>query len=324
MPRFWRVFRAAQLDHRRGRPYHCVFRHIRATLMNDVAERRVPDKVHEERVTLKELLGILRAGKRLIILTTLLITIAAAAAAWLLPKTYESSIVVLPVSSTPGAQSLSSLASQVGGGLASIFGMSLGTDYKRTQSIGVLKSDALLRTYIQQNNLLPVLYSSRWDSQLKRWKDPQHAPTLWMATRRFQKSIRTIAVDDKTGLVTLTVAWHDPHLAASWANGLVEMTNDSLRNKAIDEADRDIAYLNQEAAKTNVLEVKQAIFTVMQNELDQSMLARGTKEYAVTIIDPATAPEKAAWPSKPLWIIAGLFIGLLSSCFVVILRASID
>jgi len=50
--------------------------------------------------------------------------------------------------------------------------------------------------------------------------------------------------DPKTGLVTLSITWNDPNIAAKWANGLVRMANDYLRDQAIEESERNIAYLD--------------------------------------------------------------------------------
>jgi uncharacterized protein involved in exopolysaccharide biosynthesis len=275
-------------------------------------------------LSLKEFIGILRSRKWFILLFTLAVTAGATTAAFLLPNTYKASVVVLPVAGGgSGTSSLSSLTSKVGG-IASLFGISTGTDYKRTEAIAVLKSNALIRRYITEHNLIPTLYRSLWNASADRWKYPKHAPTLWDATRKFKKSIRTVTVHGKTGLVTVSVRWHNPEVAAKWANGLVRLTNDYLRDRAIKKATRDINYLDQEAQKTNVVELKKAIFTVLQHELEQSMLAQGTKEYAVTVIDPAVTAGRPISPDKKLWIAVGLFAGLLASCFIVLFKAALQ
>jgi len=287
----------------------------------------VADERRTEELSLRELLQVLRNGKWFIAIVTLLFVIAAAGAARLSTRTYEASVVLSPVSNTPGEGALgplTSLASQFGG-LASLAGLSLSTDSKKTESVAVLKSAELTRTYIEKNDLLPVLYQSLWDPKEKKWRvsDPTKVPSLWKATRRFNRSIRDVTTDPKTGLVTLTVTWRDPKTASAWANGLVKMTNDYLRTQAIDQAERDIEYLKKEAEKTNVVEARQAIFTVLQGEITKSMLARGTDEYAFKIIDPAVAPEKPSSPQTAIWIGVALFVGLLVSVFVVLIRSAL-
>lgn len=279
-------------------------------------------------LSFKELLEVLRHGRLLVGSVTLVFTLVAGAAAWLLPKEYEADIVLSPVMNTPGEGPMSpmgSLASQFGG-LASLAGLSLGGQSKRAESVAVLESGELTEKYIRENNLLPVLYPKLWDPVGHKWRvsDPDDLPTLWKANERFRKQIRSVKTDIRTGLVTLTVLWRDPVIAATWANGLVRMTNDYLRVKAINEAERNIAYLNAEAAKTTVVEARQAIFAVLQHELNKSMLARGSDEYALHVLDSALAPERAAYPQKALWLCVGLVVGLVCSAFVVILRAAIQ
>lgn len=279
-----------------------------------------------EELSFRELCDTLRSGKWTILCVTVSLAIAATLAGFIVPREYEAKTLLLPVSSVPGEDQLSpltSLASQFGG-LASIAGISLSADSKKAESVAVLQSGELTRGYIQQNNLLPILFSDEWDARQGKWKmiDPKKIPTLWKANRKFERKIRTVKTDSRTGLVTLTIEWTDPRLAAKWANGLVKMTNDYLRDQAIRESDRNIAYLTKEALETNVVEVKQAIYAVLEEQINKEMLARGTDEYAFKVIDPAVPPERPAIP-RIFWILGGVFGGLLISCSFVLMRAAL-
>jgi uncharacterized protein involved in exopolysaccharide biosynthesis len=260
-------------------------------------------------------------AKWFIFCMTFACTLTAATAAFLWPKKYEGIIEVAPVSPDKGG-SFGSSSSELGV-LGALAGVSLQSDSVKSEALAVLQSESLTDAYILQNNLLPVLYSDDWDAKTKSWKSTS-APrerTIWMANRYFDRKIRKIATNGKTGLVTMTITWRDPAEAAKWANGLVRMANDFLREKAIQQAERNIAYLNEEAAKTNVVEMRQAIFSIMQKELTKAMIARGSEEYAFKVIDPATVSEMPSFPKKAIWIIAGAAIGLLVSISVVSLRS---
>ena len=219
--------------------------------------------------------------------------------------------------------SLGGVASELGG-IAALAGVSLGADTGKAEAVAVLQSESLTEGYIRQNGLLQILYRDDWDAARNAWKklDPKKMPTVWKASRKFDKGIRKVVTAPKTGLVTLTITWTDPNLAAAWANGLVKMTNDELRDKAIRESERNIAYLNAEAAKSNVVEVRQAIYSIMKSEINRAMIARGSDEYAFKIVDPAVPPELASWPNKILWLLAGLALGFMLSVAVVFARAS--
>ena len=276
--------------------------------------------------TLKQVVKILLESRWFIICITLLVTLAAGSAAWLLPRKYQAIILISPTASTAGGGqlgALGSIASQFGG-LASLTGLGATGDSKKAESIATLQSEALTIRYIQQNDLLPVLYPKLWDEKTKTWteKDPSKVPTLWKANQMFKKGIRAIMTDTKSGLVTLTITWTDAKIAANWANGLVSLTNQYLREKAIAESERNIAYLTDQAARTNVIEARQAIYSILQNELNKMMLARGNDEYAFKIVDPASPPEKPSYPQPLSWLLLGVFGGLFLSMAMVLGRWS--
>jgi uncharacterized protein involved in exopolysaccharide biosynthesis len=289
------------------------------------AKAQVKSEVDE--VRLGDLMQIAWRGKWLIVCGTLGFGIAGAALTMIIPKKYAATIIVDPVSNSPGlgqmGGGLGAIASEFGG-LASLAGLRLPQESsKSAETLAVLESEALTERYIAANNLLPILYAKRWNAAKRQWKvSDEHAiPTLWKANRYFKSKIREVSVDPKTGLVTMIITWTNPELAAQWANGLVKMTNDYLRQKAINQSERNIAYLTQQAAKTDVVGVKQVIYDLMQSEISKAMMARGNEEYALRVIDPAQAPEEPSSPKPILWTIASLFVGGFLSFLVALLKA---
>ncbi len=255
---------------------------------------------------------------------TCLCTIIAGAASFLSPKKYEAHLLLLPVanqSSSGGLGALSSTISQLGG-IASL-GLSMGgTGGAKAEAIATLESESLTERYIKENDLLPVLFSDDWDAQSKDWRDADRRkpPTLWQGNLIFSKAVRSVTDSAKTGLVTLSITWTDPTKAALWANGLAKMTNDYLREKAMKESERNIAYLNEQLTKTSVVELRNSIYLLMESEIKKQMLARGSEEYAFKVIDPAQVPERAASPQRILWIITGFCVGLLLCVAYVFVR----
>jgi uncharacterized protein involved in exopolysaccharide biosynthesis len=260
-----------------------------------------------QEITLRDLFRILRVRGLFIATVSLLFALGAGIAAFVSPKWYEASIVLSPVA-TSASSALGSSGSALGG-LAALAGISVAGDSKKSESVAMLQSEGLTERYIEKNGLLQVIYRDDWDGVKQAWRNPEKHPTLWKANLYFKKSLRTVSTDLKTGIITLTIKWKDPALAADWANGLVNMTNEVMRNKAIAESEKNMEYLTAEASKTNMVEARQAIYTILQGEINKSMLARGSSEYALKIIDPARTAEKQSSPIKSLWIIIGLFSG---------------
>lgn len=279
-----------------------------------------------DEIRLGDLLRIAWQRKWLIACGTLVFGIAGVILTVLAPRKYSASIVVDPVTTSPQMGNLGGLGAIANefGGLASLAGLRMPQENsQRAETIAVLQSRALTERYISANNLLPVLFASQWNAKTRRWKATRkrEAPTLWTANKYFKSKIREVDSDPKTGLVTLTITWSDPQTSADWANGLVKMTNEYLRQKAIEESQRNIAYLTQQVSKTDDVGIKQAIYRIMQSEISKIMLARGEQQYALKVIDPAQAPERPTSPKPALWIIASLFVGAFLSFLLALIRA---
>ena len=260
------------------------------------------------------------AGRKVIIIVTAATSILALGAAFVMRPGYRAEAVVIAVSSTGDTKSLlSGLGGQLGS-LAATAGISLPKGADSSESMGVINSWNLVSQYISRENLLPVIYAKRWDATRKAWIPSFFGkiPTVWFGTKYFIKNIRTITDDKKTGLVTVSVDWRDPELAARWADDLVTLANDDLRNRAIEESERNLAYLDEQLAKTNVVEVRTSIYQLMEGEIKKVMMARGNREFAFRVVDPAVAPQEKVSPRPVLMTAVGALVGLLiSSLFMV-------
>lgn len=279
---------------------------------------------YDEEVSLRDMISKLWAQRGLILTITALTTLVAGIVPLITQKKYQAMVVISPVSQSASSNQLSTLSSLTSqfSGLASLMGVSGAGDSKKSESLAVLQSEELTESYIEKNDLLKILYKKQWDPAAKKWKtdDPEKMPTLWKANQYFKKKVRSVVTDTKTGLVTLSITWTDPHLAAKWANDLVRLTNDFLRDQAIEESERNIAYLNEQAAKTDVVGVKQGIYTILQNEINKAMLARGSAEYALKVLDPAFVPESPSGLGLPIMLIIGFFGGGAAGIFVAFVR----
>jgi len=208
------------------------------------------------------------------------------------------------------------------GGLASLAGINIGVG-NSAEPIAVLSSREFAAAFLEDQNLLPVLFPSRWDSVNKRWKPSwlsSEVPDIRDGVRYFDKNIRTVREDKKTGFVTMSIEWTDPKVAANWANLLVERVNERMRNRALAESELNVAYLKQELASSNIVSLQQSIGHVLENELQKLMLAKATKEYSFKIIDHAEPPKWRSSPRRVLVIGASFMIGLATSIFYIVAR----
>lgn len=247
---------------------------------------------------------------------------AALGASFLLTREYSVSVTLLPVKSERPA-ALSGAVSQLGG-LASLAGIGIGNDDDRSEAIATLRSRALAIAFIEQRKLLPVMFPTKWDAASGRWRsnDSDDAPTLNDGYRQFDRRIRSVTEDRRTGIVTLTITWRDPALAADWANELAARVNREMRDRAIGEARRSLEYLNRELDKTQVVELRQPIYRLIENRINTVMLANVRNEYAFKIIDPATPPDADDYSSPLHWLfaLAGATLGALAGAVIAFRR----
>jgi uncharacterized protein involved in exopolysaccharide biosynthesis len=201
------------------------------------------------------------------------------------------------------------------GSLAAIAGISIGGESKKAEeSLEYIRSRGFTAGFIQRHELLPILYAKKWDAQRGQWKgDP---PTLSEAVKRFSNKIRLISEDRRTGIVTLSIVWSDRVLAAQWANSLVAEADDALRQRGIAQLSRSIEYLKQESAQITELEIRSAVYKVMENELKDQMVARTRDSYAFQVLDPAVPPDAKDRdsPNRILYLALGGAFGILIGC----------
>jgi len=238
---------------------------------------------------------------------------------------YRATAVLIPVSAERSsmAGSASSTLGQLGGGLATLAGLNVGTlDPETEEAMGVLRARQFTEKFIVDQNLLPQLYASKWDPRANTWKTGLRSiPTVGRAFKYFNKSIRTVIQDNKTGLISVQVDWRNREAAAAWANELVRRVNAEMRKRAVSNADASIAFLEKELMNTSVVEVREAINRLIETQEKQKMIANVTEEYAFRVVDPAIAPDAddPVRPPKLLLFIAGPIVGLLLSIACVLI-----
>jgi uncharacterized protein involved in exopolysaccharide biosynthesis len=203
---------------------------------------------------------------------------------------------------------LASLANEFGG-IASMVGLNLTQGEASRNNKAVLQSRFLAETFIKRYVPLQQLFAHSREER-----------TLWRGVREFRKNVLAIDEDTRTGKTTVSVEWTDADTAAKWANEYVALANELIRSRVQDESTRNIKYLNQQIEQSNDVELRRAMYSLIESETKRLMLANGRAEYAFSLVDPAVAPEIRASPRRTLIVLAATFCGLLLGCLVALGR----
>jgi uncharacterized protein involved in exopolysaccharide biosynthesis len=248
---------------------------------------------------------------RLFLLLTFSGAVAALAISYLFTPVFKADITLVPSDETLGLDQNSLL----GGfsGIASLVGGGGVLGNKESEAIAILKSRGLALSYMQENELLPILFPKKWDPGTHKWKSDKksYVPTLADGYRVFDKEVRNVVENRKTNIITLFITWQDPKLAKQWADGLVDAANDLLRQQQIERSTKNLDYLRTASEKTTVVEVKNSIYKLMESEIKKQMIAMGNKDYAFRVVDPAIVPEKKVFPKHSYFAVFGAAAGAM-------------
>jgi len=275
------------------------------------------DAKKDQSIEMAEVAAIIWMRRWLIASCLLGTTLAFAVFAYLSTPVYRSTSLL--ISASPARDgvggSLNSLVGSIGG-LGSLAGVTLGAkDSQTEEALAVFRSRQFTQQFILENHLIPVLFQSDFDRTTGKWVGATgKEPTPAKAYKLFDKYIRTVSMDSKSGLITLQIDWRDRIAAANWASDLVRRINAEMRARAIAKADASVQFLQRELSATSEIGTREAINRIIEAQVKERMLANVTEEYAFRVVDKAMPadPDDPVKPKRLLLICGGAFLGLMA------------
>jgi len=232
--------------------------------------------------------------------------------AFIITPIYRAETILAAVPDPGQMPGIEALGGQLGG-VAGLLGLGRIGESRTQEYLAALRSRVLTNKFIAENNLIPILFEDRYEKDNGGWilRAGEEEPSIEDAYKLFHEKVRHINESKQTGLITVAIDWQDPDLASRWANDLIKLANNELRNKAIEFGQKSISYLNKELAQTNVVEIQQAIYKLIEAQIQNIMIANVREEYAFRVIDPAATPDidDHRSPNRPLIVLIFLGIG---------------
>lgn len=269
---------------------------------------------YDDEIDLFELWETIWSGKWLIVGITALFGVGGVGYALLAPEKFKAQVSVMPADAKSVGGGLSGALGNLGG-LAALAGVSIGGGGSQ-EPLAVLKSRDFTAKFIEDNALLPVFFPDG--------KGPSgRLVDVRDGIEFMEKKVRAVAEDKKTGLITVSVTWEDPEIAAKWANDILARLNEQMRARALEESERNVAFLQREISATNVVSLQQAMGRVLETEMQKLMLARGNEQFAFKVIDKATPPKYRDSPKRTLVVLVSILAGGFLGILVVFIRKAI-
>jgi uncharacterized protein involved in exopolysaccharide biosynthesis len=263
--------------------------------------------------------------RMVVLLVAGFVTIVAVAIAFLATPVYRVTTVLLPVeeSSIAGAVrglgDLGALAAMAGLGGAMSGDLSI-------EAEALLRSRKFTEDFIRERNLLPVLFADKWDARQSKWRvAADDTPQVSDGFQLFDRGVRRVGKDRRSGLVTLTIDWHDATVAADWANDLVRRVNEEMRARALKDTSATIAQLHEQLEATKVVPLQVSISELLEAQIKRQTFARVRSEFALRVVDPAVVPgdDEQVFPRRALLVVAGGAAGLVLGMFFAVVLGHI-
>lgn len=255
-------------------------------------------------------------GKKIIFITTLVAVLLGSIIGQVMTPTYQSVITI--AASNQDQQSGGSGLLQQLGGVASSFGISgLGQSNNTEVAMAIYKSKPFTERLFSDDKLVSLMFPERWDDDKKKWLD-NVPPGSDSINARYRKMLRIVNdTNTKTKLIFMT--HENPILAAEVANKSIVELNNFIRETTINESIESQAYLTETLALTNLVDVKNVIYSLIEEQIKTSMLANVRKEFVFKVIDYASISSSPVKPNKTFIIFFTSILGFLASSLYVYL-----
>jgi uncharacterized protein involved in exopolysaccharide biosynthesis len=237
------------------------------------------------------------------------------------PEVFKAETLLAPAKEEKSGSS--STFSQFGG-LAAIAGVTIPADLNTKRVLATLETRVFLKKFIKEKNLLPLIFPEFWDATTNSWKLHNKREAFIVEDGISPLQVAIDVDKSESGLISLSVSWKDPEVAAQWANDLVKQLNEQLRERAIADSKKRVGYLEQELAKTTLQDMRAVLYNLLESEKQKAMLANVNEDFALEVIDPAVTPKSSEKPNHKIIVglggVCGGFLGIIAVLFAQFLQ----
>lgn len=233
---------------------------------------------------------------------------------------YLASVVAAPVEPESGAASTLAAA----GDLTRLIGLSpQPTVSRKDEAIATLLSRGLLYQFISDLDLVQQLTVPGPLGRLRARVGIGKVPKVSDAYERLIANVLGVDEDRRTGLIRISIRWHDPETSVAWLNELVARLNKTMQFNARARTESGMEFLRAELVKTEAVEVRQAIFRLMEVQMKAAMLANVSDDFAIRVIEVPVVPDK----DRPIGfgavaqVLVGALLGSLLVAGFILLRS---
>lgn len=270
----------------------------------------------EEEINLLDYWRVIWKRKIFIISVIFLITLISVIISINAIEIYQTTAIISPLREEKGGGGMSLLSQQFGG-LGSIAGISLPSSKSSTEIMNLLNSNMIREKMINKYDLLPVLFSKKWDKEKKEWINKP--PTMWDGIRALSSRIK-VTNNIKADTITVSAEFYDPETTVVLVDDLLSTLTEHMSNESKKSALIKRRYLEDQLRSTSDPIIRQKIYNLISQQVETAMMSEMNEYFAYKVIDPPRVPDRRIRPDKRktvvLSFIVSSFIGVFLAFFL--------
>jgi uncharacterized protein involved in exopolysaccharide biosynthesis len=228
-------------------------------------------------------------------------------------------------------------------GLASLAGVSLPNNSAQNQLelyLAAINSSEVASDLLHKPSIAHVLFSSSWDAEEKRWREPPSRtrpitrairgflgfpPTSWgppnidAMMSLIQRSVLVVH-KPASPIVSITLKNPDPVFAQQVLLALHDAADNRLRNRVLVRSTQYIEYLNKQLSTVTSAEHREALINTLSEQEAKRMAASASMSYSVDVFSPPTASSTPTDPRPTVVLMIGAVFGALFGMGLVVAR----
>jgi len=294
------------------------------------------DTQYDDEIDLRELFGVLWAGRLKVIAITAVFAVVSVFYALSAPNQYKATALL--ASAQSDSSGLSGALGQLGG-LASLAGVGIGGGVSSEAQIAqeIMKSWSFIEGFIAENNIAVEVYAAQgwskasnqlqindeaYDAENDQWLIENEAgvtgpPSSWSLFNAFSQRL-AVSEDKKSGLVSVSIEYYSPQIAKQWLDMYVAAINAHMQQRQMTKVTNNINYLQTQIEKTSIFEMREVFYSIIEEQTKNKMLAEASPEYAFVAVSPSMVPEETSQPQRALMCILGTLLGGILSVLLVL------
>lgn len=215
------------------------------------------------------------------------------------PESFRSSVTILPVVASDTGGGLESNLGSLGG-LASSFGVGLlGSSATEVKGEALLGSADTMIGFINRYDLSPVILKSEEDADFES-----------RTVKYFRDDHIKISKNLRDGTIVVSFTWPDRERVSFLANSYVDYVNQIYAEREIELVERRLAFLSDEIDKVSEREIREALYRMIEIELQKKTRISTSPAYAYEVVESAREPYRRAWPRRGFIVLAVFSVSL--------------